>query len=443
MARASLIGRAGLAAALLMGSSGAWAYAWPAGATIKAATNGVPVIAGAVARTASVATSGGAAALRASQLLGVGSASAALTLSRGVGLSNLALVARIAAGALGPVALGGLALTGVMWAADHWALPSDPYPYPSGTTANRNFYQDGFSGQACDALADHCSFSDVVSFWLAKEGAIYGGTWSFFSESRTGTCSTVGQCNHTITIKSGATTHTRLIYSNGSDGPSAGTGAPATDAELENAITTALQAQPTLSGSVLDAALAHPAAEAALVTQPQTVTGPATVTGPTTTSTKVETAGTTTTTIATTYNFNYSGDVVTVTQTDVQTVTHPDSSTTTTTSSTAAPAGDPPPPEDKPDVCKDHPEASGCAEFGEHDPEPDLQTEDRALSWVPSLSAVGACPAPETATVHGQSISISWQPVCDLASGLRPVVLAVAWLSAGAFVFGVGRKVAA
>lgn len=431
-------------AALLMGSSGAWAYAWPAGATIKAATNGVPVIAGAVSRTASVATSGGAAALRASQLLGVGSASAALTLSRGVGLSNLALVARIAAGALGPVALGGLALTGVMWAADHWAVPSDPYPYPSGTTANRNFYQDGFSGQACDALADHCSFSDVVSFWLAKEGAIYGGTWSFFSESRTGTCSTVGQCNHTITIKSGATTHTRLIYSNGSDGPSAGTGAPATDAELENAITTALEAQPTLSGSVLDAALAHAPAEAALLPDPQTVSGPATVDGGSKSSVKVDATGTTTTTINTTYNFNYAGDVVTITQTDVETVNKPDNSTTTTTNTTGAPAGTaPPPPKDPPDVCKEHPNASGCSEFGEKEAETQFPEQQRSLSWVPSLSAVGACPAPETATVHGQSISISWQPVCDLASGLRPVVLAVAWLSAGAFVFGVGRKVAA
>lgn len=443
MARAAL-SRALLALVLALSCGGAWAYSWPAGATIKAATNGVPVIAGAVTRGASVATSGGAAALRASQLLGIEGASAALTLSRGVGLSNLALVARIAAGAMGPLGIASLALTGIYWAADHWEVPSDPYPYPSGTTANRNFYQTGFGGQACDAAADHCSWSEVVAFWLAKEAAIYGGTWSFVSVSSDANCGTVNvSCLHTITIASGATNHTREIYSSGSDGPAPGAGVPATDAQLENAITTALQAQPTLSGSVLDAALAYKPAELALVTAPQTVTGPATVNGGTKTSTKVETAGTTTTTINTTYNLSYAGDVVTVTQTDVQTVTHPDSSTDTTTTTTSAPSGDPPPPEEKPDICKDHPEASGCAEFGEHDPEPDLQTEDRALSWVPALSAVGACPAPETATVHGQSISISWQPVCDLASGLRPVVLAVAWLSAGAFVFGVGRKVAA
>ena len=442
MARVALM-RALVALVLALLSGGVFAYSWPAGATIKAATNGVPVIAGAVTRGASVATTGGAAALRASQLLGLEGASAALTLSRGVGLSNLALVARIAAGALGPVGIGTLALTGIYWAADHWEVPSDPYPYPSGTTANRNFYQSSFAGQACDATSDHCSYSDVVAFWLAKEAAIYGGTWSFVSETHTGACSSLGQCNHTITIQSGATQHTRVIYSNGSDGPPPGAGVPATDGQLENAITTALQAQPTLSGSVLDAALAYKPAELALVSAPQVVTGPATVNGGTKTSTKVETAGTTTTTINTTYNLSYAGDVVTITQTDVQTVTHPDSSTSTTTSSTAAPAGDPPPPEEKPDVCKDHPDASGCAEFGEHDPEPEFPEEQRALSWVPSLSAVGACPAPETATVHGQSISISWQPVCDLASGLRPVVLAVAWLSAGAFVFGVGRKVAA
>lgn len=418
----------------------AQAYTWPSGVTIKAATNGVPVIAGAVTRGASVATSGGAAALRATQLLGLEGASAALTLSRGVGLSNLALVARIAAGALGPVAIGSLALSGIWWVADHWEVSSDPYAYPAGISLNRNFYQASFSGAACDAASDHCSWSQVIDFWLAKESAIYGGTWSFVSASLVGSCTVPGaSCQHEITIASGATNHTRQIFSAGSDGPAPGAGVAASDAQLENAISTALQAQPTLSGSVLDAALAHKPAELALVTDAQTVTGPATVSGGTKTSTKVETAGTTTTTIATTYNLTYVGDVVTITQTDVETVTHPDSSTTTTTTTTGAPAGDPPPPEDKPDVCKDHPDASGCAEFGEHDPEPDLGQESRALSWVPTLSAAGACPAPQPFTVHGQSFQMDWSYVCDLATGLRPVVLAVAWLSAAVFVFGVSR----
>lgn len=217
----------------------------------------------------------------------------------------------------------------------------------------------------------------------------------------------------------------------------------ASNEQVEDALSDALAADPSKAPGVLEwVKEAVPLMD--LNPGPLQVSGPATVTGPTTTNVTVNDAGTRTENRTTNYNLTYNNGNVTVTQTTTSTVTFPDGSTQTSTETTGAGAGDgaEEPPE-LPDVCKDHPEASGCAEFGEHDPEPDLQTEDRALSWVPALSAVGACPAPETATVHGQSISISWQPVCDLAAGLRPVVLAVAWLSAGAFVFGVGRKVAA
>lgn len=430
----------------------AHAYKWPSGVLIKAASNGTPVIAGAVSRGASVATTGGAAALRATQILGLDGASAALTLSRGVALSNLALVARIAAGALGPLGIGALALTGVYWASTHWEVSSDPIAYPSGVYESYSWRSD--NGGACALLATKCSWSAAVASLIAQVEAgpytfdvefVSEGTWSGGCVSSSSTCiRKISYRFHHTSTPSVWSVGFNTVTGYGSDGPGVGPGVPATDAQLENAITTALQAQPTLSGSVLDAALAHKQAELALVTLPQVATGPATVTGPSRVATTVDASGTTTTTVVTTYNLTYEGDVVTVNESELRTTTLPDGSTSTTTTTTAAPDGDPPPPdEEKSKLCEDFPDISACAEFGDEDDGPELEDEQRALSWVPSMSASGVCPAAETATVHGRSVSISWQPVCDLASGVRPVVLAIAWLSAGAFVFGVGRKVAA
>lgn len=416
MARVALM-RAFVALVLGLLSGGVWAGVTPWPSTFKGATFTSAVTGGTVAVEApfsvwpAVADGSGGAKFAGKQVLRLPGASAELGLSRLVTVANLARGARIASGVLGPLALVGLAYEGITWVNGQWE-----------TEATGPCYSISGSGPLCSeaaVLGYQNSTSPTLAPWSVDTP--YGG--------------------ETMRLKAAPpnswVTQTFTKVSEGTAGQ------VATDAEVETALGNALAADPSKAPGVLEwVKEAVPLMD--LNPGPLQVSGPATVTGPTTTNVTVNDAGTRTENRTTNFNLTYNNGNVTVTQTTTSTVTFPDDSTQTSTETTGAGAGDgaEKPPE-LPDVCKDHPEASGCAEFGEHDPEPDLQTEDRALSWVPALSAVGACPAPETATVHGQSISISWQPVCDLAAGLRPVVLAVAWLSAGAFVFGVGRKVAA
>lgn len=301
---------------------------------------GVPVVVDNAFAKRPVSTTGGAGAMRAGQLLTAPGVSAELSLSRAIGVASIARGLRIASGLLGPVGMIGLAYEGIVWATDHWAVPSDPYQYPSGVTENRNFWQDGFGGQACDQSADHCSYSDVVAFWLAKEAAIYGGTWTLQGETHVGTCSTVGQCTHTITIKSGSTSHTRTIYSQGTDGPAPGVGGPASDAQVETSLSNALQADPTKAGPMIEW-IAEAVPEYDFQPGALEVTGPSSAAGPVQTTTRQEAGNTYTTTNQTTYNFDYSGDVVTVTTTTVSTTVDASnnvvSQSTTTTQAPASP----------------------------------------------------------------------------------------------------------
>lgn len=459
MDRAALIAGVAVVLALVAPTSHAFVqYKWPRGVQIKAATNGVPVVSGALAQIASAAAGGGAAALRANQALRIGAdASAALSLSRTVPLANLARVARIASGVLGPVALVGLAYEGLVWVSDHWETeetvpdasglgiewygyvsPNGSTKYGAGSTPLEacNAYVSGPSGYGagyyCVRTGGDDKPNDLSSYcqssWCAD------GTFTFKNPSG----GTVGS-NQSVYYKlspcnAGATRDpdTGVCMLTGQRA--------ATDPEVEAAISTALQAEPSKAGQVLDESLAVPAALSALQPDPQVVTGPATVPGPSTQRVVVGPEGTTTHNSDVQYNLSYTGDVVTVTSTVTTVTVHPDSSTTTETSDTAAPPGDPASEEDAPkDECEEHPDRVGCADLG--DPEDfDLPEQDRSMSWAPAFSASGSCPSDKPFTVGGRSFSMSWVPVCDLATGVRPVIIAVAWLSAAVFVFGASRK---
>lgn len=88
--------------------------------------------------------------------------------------------------------------------------------------------------------------------------------------------------------------------------------------------------------------------------------------------------------------------------------------------------------------CDKNPNLAQCKELGDAPENPDLATQSfgvESLSPV-SLPGVAACPAP-IALPYG--MSFSWEGMCMFLEGLRPVVLALAWLAAGFIVLGVNR----
>lgn len=106
------------------------------------------------------------------------------------------------------------------------------------------------------------------------------------------------------------------------------------------------------------------------------------------------------------------------------------------------PTNDQPKPEDQQSLCEKHPDIVACAKMDEVEPE-DVQNEQKDLSITPSAgweSGAATCPAPVTRQVAGLTLEMQWQPFCDLATGIRPVILALAWVAAAMMVIGVARR---
>lgn len=359
----------------------------------------------------SVAAGGGAASLKASQALVIGNSVAALQLSRNVPLLNVAKLARIAAWGVGPVALLGLALDAYQYVDGVWHVEEEQTRYTFGGTVEAFTLQQALDHYAATAP----QYAPGVAFGR--------DVWGVSSPVRI--CSAGWPGNACQFWQKGGTTTTEQV--------------PTDEASLEAAIAAALQAQPSLAGQVLDRALEDSQARAQLAADPLGITGPSTVDGGSTTSTRVDTAGTTTIQTQTTYNLSYQGDTVNLTQTQVETVTDPANNVTTTTTTTDAPTGDAPPPDEPPDLCAENPDASGCAPFGTPEPPTPLPEEDRTVSFAPEMSAAGACPAPQAFSIAGQSFQLTYDGACEFAQGIRPVVLAVAWMGAFVFLFSIGR----
>lgn len=93
--------------------------------------------------------------------------------------------------------------------------------------------------------------------------------------------------------------------------------------------------------------------------------------------------------------------------------------------------------DEKQDQCEKYPDTLGCANL-------DIPVaEDLAKQTVPialispvSVGGVGSCPAPMTASFLGQNVEVAFTPLCIFADTLRPLVLAIAWLSAGLIFIG-------
>ncbi|MGY3872713.1 virulence factor TspB C-terminal domain-related protein [Aeromonas dhakensis] len=108
--------------------------------------------------------------------------------------------------------------------------------------------------------------------------------------------------------------------------------------------------------------------------------------------------------------------------TDPQTI--PSQATGTATGST---------PKENTDFCKKNPQSIACAELGELEPEAfdPIEKPFQVVAQSPWGSGDASCPAPKVINLHeGGAVTLSYQPACDFFSGVRPAILALAWLAA-------------
>lgn len=131
------------------------------------------------------------------------------------------------------------------------------------------------------------------------------------------------------------------------------------------------------------------------------------------------TTGTTADTIHTTYQ---SSTVITTTTTN--NVTNNTTVTNETVNENAAP--------DTSDLCKAHPDASGCIPLGTP-PQPEaIPRQDVPVTYTPvEFASNASCPSPITYDLgrFGGAKAISWQPMCDWLGTIRPLFLALGALA--------------
>jgi hypothetical protein len=126
------------------------------------------------------------------------------------------------------------------------------------------------------------------------------------------------------------------------------------------------------------------------------------------------------------------------------TTTETDSEGNTQTSTeTETPGGAPATPKDSErqeepvDPCEGHEDRIMCSIFGDVE-DKDLEQKEVNLSVtpMPGWGGVGACPAPKSVAVLGRSYTLDNTALCDFLSGVRPVVIAMAFVAAALIVLG-------
>lgn len=102
-------------------------------------------------------------------------------------------------------------------------------------------------------------------------------------------------------------------------------------------------------------------------------------------------------------------------------------------------------PQEQTDLCKLHPEILACATL-DTPGGPDLSNMDKSLSITPDSGwgpDTGTCPADKHLTLrNGHDIPIEYGPACQVATSIRPVLIAFAWLAAILIAVGITRKYA-
>lgn len=178
-------------------------------------------------------------------------------------------------------------------------------------------------------------------------------------------------------------------------------------------------------------------------------TGPASIQGEPITTTTQGPDGTTVTTSTPSYSFDYSTNPLSITTTTNNTTTVYNNGTlvSTTTSTNAGTVVDSLPTTEAPEVPTDCEFMPTVCEFiawfktPVDMPEPDLPVpEDDEFKQTYSASFGGSCPAPRTVhTDNFGTLSISWQPICDLAFYIKFLVIGGASLFAAYIGLGISR----
>jgi hypothetical protein len=156
--------------------------------------------------------------------------------------------------------------------------------------------------------------------------------------------------------------------------------------------------------------------------EPTTVTGPAT--SPGTVSTTSESAAGTTSTSTTTHNHTYQGDTVNTTNVTTTVTTNTSTGAVTNTTTTTAPANEPPPTEDP---CIKNLDRVGCSTLDTPEEITPRETKNVAFSTdAITWGAAASCPPPWAINVPAisKTFSVKYDPFCDIASRIRPFILA-------------------
>lgn len=104
---------------------------------------------------------------------------------------------------------------------------------------------------------------------------------------------------------------------------------------------------------------------------------------------------------------------------------------------------DKPKPEEQQSLCEKHPDIVACAKLGEPGEATPVPDETKTLTIDPENGfgpSDASCPAPRTVDVSGLTLSMPFDLLCDFATGLKPVIVGLAWLSAAFAFMGIGRR---
>jgi len=109
---------------------------------------------------------------------------------------------------------------------------------------------------------------------------------------------------------------------------------------------------------------------------------------------------------------------------------------------TPVPAGTPNTPTNAPPQtdCDKHSTSVGCTDLGTPAPGEDMPKTTKPIVFtVPADNSNATCPAPISTVAFGKTFTIDYAPACQYASGLKPIVITIAYLSALFIIFGVPK----